>query len=58
MAIALEGSNFSECKIGGQNDIKRLIPEPVYRTQICQHAIATQIPYVLMVYSLPGALVK
>ena len=58
MAIEIEGSNFSECEVGVDNEIKKLIPEPAYRRQLFQHEVATQIPYVLMVYSLPGDLVK
>ena len=57
-AVELDGTSFSVCEVGIDDTIKRLIPEPAYRTQFCQHAVATQIPYVLMVYSLPGALVK
>ena len=56
--IEIEGTNFSLCEVGFEDDIKRLIPEAAYCTQLCQHAIATQITYVMMIYSLPGALVK
>ena len=54
-SIEIEGTNFSLCEVGLQDDIKRLIPEPA---QLCQYATATQIPYVMMIYLLPGALVK
>ena len=42
-AMEIEGTNFSLCEVGIQEDVKRLIPEPAYRTQLCQHAVATQI---------------
>ena len=31
-SIEIEGTNFSLCEVGLQDDIKRLIPEPAYRT--------------------------
>ena len=40
------------------NEFKHLIPENSYRSQICQHAAALGLDYILMVYSAPGALPK
>ena len=55
--IAQNQTQFSEC-LAGTNDFKTLIPENSYRSQICQHAAALGLDYVLMVYSAPGAFPK
>jgi hypothetical protein len=44
--------------MAGTDEFKRSIPEPAYQSQVCQHAAATGIEYVLMVYAAPGALIK
>ena len=55
--IAQDGSNFNVCNVGTVK-FKELVKEPAYRSQICQHAAATGIKNVLLVYSLPGGLIK
>ena len=55
--IAQDGSNFNVCNVGTAK-FKELVKEPAYRSQICQHAAATGISNVLLVYSLPGGLIK
>ena len=35
-----------------------MIPENAYRSQVCQHAAALGLSYVLIVYCTPGALPK
>ena len=42
----------------GTDEFKKSIPEPAYRSQVCQHAAATGINTVLLVYCVPGALIK
>eukprot|EP00804_Cyclotella_cryptica_P030264 CCRYP_017121-RA/>CCRYP_017121-RA protein AED:0.38 eAED:0.37 QI:0/0/0/1/0/0/2/0/159 len=42
----------------GTSEFKTAISEAGYRSQVCQHAAATGINNVLMVYCAPGALVK
>ena len=32
--------------------------EPSYRSQLCQHATATQLHYVMIAYAIPGGLIK
>ena len=44
-----------ECNTG-TDLFKTAIPDPAYRSQVCQHAAALGLEYVLMVYSVPGAL--
>ena len=44
--------------MAGTGGFKRSIPESAYRSQVRQHAAATGIEYVLMVYAAPGALIK
>ena len=56
-SISKHDSNFSVCNVG-TNQFQEQVNEPAYRTQICQHAAATGIKNVLLVYTLPGALIK
>lgn len=44
--------------MAGTDDKKMSIPVSAYRLQVCQHAAATGIEYALMVYAVPGALIK
>ena len=39
-------------------EFKQAIPENAYRYQVCQHAAALGLSYVLIVYCTPGALPK
>ena len=52
--MALNGNKFTEC-CAGTPLFKRCVPDPPYRSQICQHATAI-VNRVLLVYSVPGAL--
>ena len=55
--IAGTGTRFEECD-AGTGAFRSAVPEPSYRTQLCQHATALGLDYVLMVYSKPGASVQ
>ena len=55
--IAHDGSKFTVCNAGTRK-FKDVVKEPAYRSQICQHAAATGIKNVLLVYSIPGGLIK
>ena len=46
---------FVECTAGSVL-FKTSIADPPYRSQVCQHATAIDTQYVLIVFSLPGAL--
>lgn len=46
-----------ECN-AGTYDFRRFIPEPSFRTQLCQHATALGLNTVLMAYSVPGGFIK
>lgn len=39
-------------------EFKKLITEPTYRSQICQHACSKQLNFVMMVYAIPGGIIK
>ena len=52
-----EGRNFAVCNAGDEK-FKQAIPENAYRYQVCQHAAALGLSYVLIVYYTPGALPK
>ena len=40
----------------GTDAFEEAIPHPPYRTQVVQHATALQLDYVLLVFSVPGAM--
>ena len=48
---------WTECE-SGTDDFETAIPNPGYRTQVAQHATALALNHVMVVYCLPGALVK
>ena len=52
-----EGRNFVVCNAGDE-EFKQAIPENAYRSQVCQHAAALSLSYVLIVYCTPGTLPK
>ena len=53
----LNGGSWGEC-VSGSEKFRSAVPDNAYRTQLCQHATALGLEYVMMVYSLPGAQVK
>ena len=55
--VMAEGRNFVVCNAGDE-EFKQAIPENAYRSQVCQHAAALGLSYVLIVYCTPGALPK
>ena len=52
---SLNGKQFVEC-FTGTVLFKTSVSDPPYRSQVCQHATAIDVEFVLIVYSLPGAL--
>ena len=55
--IAHFDSKFNECK-AGTTKFKVFVKEPSYRSQLCQHATATQLNYVMIAYAIPGGVIK
>ena len=55
--ILEDGSKLTFCNIGNLR-FRELIKESVYRTQICQHAAATGLKNILLVYLIPVILIK
>eukprot|EP00984_Skeletonema_dohrnii_P032459 scaffold26691_cov108-Skeletonema_dohrnii-CCMP3373.AAC.1 len=53
----LNGGAWGEC-ISGTDEFEMAVPDPSYRTQLCQHATALNLEHVMIVFSLPGAQVK
>ena len=53
----LNGGEWGECVTDSQ-EFEDYIPDPSYRSQVSQHATALNLDYVMIVFSLPGALVK
>ncbi|KAL7459526.1 hypothetical protein ACHAWC_011246 [Mediolabrus comicus] len=51
----IRSGSWVECD-SRTEEFRRAIPDNAYRSQVCQHAAALGLNYVLMVYSLPGAL--
>ena len=39
----------------GTQEFRNAIPDNAYRSQVCQHAAALGLEYILMVYCLPGS---
>ena len=52
---SLDGNKWTECS-ADTPALKQAVPEPAYRSQLCQHATALGLMRVLMVYSVPGGL--
>ena len=52
-----EGNQF-KCYRVGSLEVKQLVEEPTYCSQICQHACAKGLNYVMMVYVIPGGIIK
>jgi hypothetical protein len=52
---SLDGNNWVKCQAGTPL-FKEAVPDPAYRSQLCQHATALDVQYVVMVYSVPGGL--
>ena len=50
----LRSGKWIECD-SGTEEFRRAIPDNAYRSQVCQHAAALGLDYILMVYSLPGS---
>ena len=58
--LLLEVINFGtfvECN-AGTDDFKKFVPDSSYRSQMCQHATALNVEYVLIVYCTPGGLAQ
>jgi hypothetical protein len=51
------GESFVECE-AGTPEFRDFIPEPSFRSQLCQHATSLGLNKVLMVYSVPGGVIK
>ena len=52
-----EGTQFKYYRAGSL-EFKQLVEEPTYHSQICQHACDTGLNYVMMVYEIPGDIIK
>ena len=52
-----DNGDWIECE-AGKPLFKTAIPDASYRSQVGQHAAALNLEYVMMVYSVPGALPK
>ena len=58
--LLLEVINFGtfvECN-AGTDDFKKFVPDSSYRSQMCQHATAFNVEYVLIVYCTPCGLAQ
>ena len=53
----LNSGKWTECDAGTE-EFKLAVPDNAYRTQICQHAAALGLEYVMLAYCLPGGMPK
>ncbi|EJK70714.1 hypothetical protein THAOC_07905, partial [Thalassiosira oceanica] len=53
----IEVGEFTETTVGTE-EFERAIPNPAYRSQVCQHGAAGGVDFVLIAFCLPGGLPK
>ena len=54
--VNIRGS-FKECN-AGSIEFENYVKEPACRSQLCQHACAMQLKFVMIAYAVPGGVIK